>query len=537
MASAAEITGTIGPDINSQSGLSGNVNIDGNALYPDEHTCVLDSDCNSQHCAADYDGDGNWCAAATSCAHDGTISTDGTKTCYGIYKEVCTSGSWIATLCSSCSGGECSGGTTCGNSSCESGETCSSCAADCGACSTPCTNCGGGGGGGGGGGTATPTPTATPVPTATPQTTTEIILEETQPYSPTQEQVDETLVDAGITAPEEIAKITEQMGNLSIEKTLEVEKTTDTGTGEESFESTITIKITNIGGSSFQDGTAYELIPKSLVSDPSLISSDLPFTIGERDGFWVIKWNYDLLGPGKTAGFSYRLPFSLGNEILKNSKSLFSGEKKAVSPEELLGKVIVKVLFNGAPQQGIIVSLVKDEVKIAQGTTNNGGLVEFSSLSAGAYVVSTQATDQFNAANIAVGLTVGATKTAEIQLSAKAVGPGTETFELPWLFILLILAVLVLLAVFLFRDKIFGGKEAVGLAAAAKKVDASGKGEAKRPFQKAKEAREATVAAAVKPEPKPAKDEHKTYKCDECGEEFHTRIALHAHKRRHQHTR
>jgi len=140
--------------LTSGSGLSGQVNIDANTLYPNGHSCSSDTECYSGHCAADYDGTGKWCATTNYCAHNGTVTySNGSKTCYGNYKKTCTSGSWVSELCSaSCSNGECSGGTVCGNGQCESGETCSSCSTDCGVCSTSGGVSGGAGGGGGGGG-------------------------------------------------------------------------------------------------------------------------------------------------------------------------------------------------------------------------------------------------------------------------------------------------------------------------------------------------------------------------------------------------
>lgn len=535
---AAEYTGTLGPDQNTDVAFEGTVQTEGDAYLANGVSCTADSQCNSGHCAADYDGDGNWCATANYCAHNGTVTyANGSTTCYGNYKETCTDGNWVATLCSaSCENGECTGGTVCGDGTCESGETCSSCPSDCGTCPSEEAISGGGAAPGGG---PRPTPTPTPTPTPEEEYTKETIVEQTEEYTPSEEEIGESLVVVGVTEPEEIEKTIEQMGELSIKKTLEVEKKTHIETGEESFESSVSISVTNTGESLFTGGTAYELIPKELVSDSGMIFSEQPFTIEETDDYWIVKWNYEELAPGKTATFTYSVDFELSDEILKKSSSLFSAERKEVPPEEIYGRIVVNVLFEGVSQEGILVSLFKEDVKIAEGTSDATGRVEFDSLRAGTYYVISQATDRFNSERSAtIELKVRETKTVDLSLSVKVIVTPTPTpvpVKVPWQWIgLAIMLILLVVVGYFFREQLlelFAGKKPKGLAGAVKKMEKMEKEKTKRPFKKFREERE----KKEEPKEKPKKTERKVFKCGVCGEEFHTEIALKAHKRRHKH--
>ena len=205
IAFAAEITGDLGPDQNTDSGLTGTSGFNQTVWYVNGTACDNNTQCQSQFCAIDYDAVGTFCAAENYCTHDGTSYATGSKTCYSGNIKTCTSGIWVTTVCSSgCTSGVCnsSSGTTCGNGTCESGETCTNCETDCGACDVGSGGTPGGGTPGGGTPSTTPTPTPTPSPTPTP----EKILEETQQYNPTEEQIDNSIVGAGITDPEKSSR-------------------------------------------------------------------------------------------------------------------------------------------------------------------------------------------------------------------------------------------------------------------------------------------------------------------------------------------
>jgi len=530
IALAAEITGDWGPDQNTDSELSGTTGFNQTVWYVNGTACDSNSQCQSQFCVADYDAVGNFCAPTNYCSHDGTSYATGTKTCYGGHIKTCASGTWTTTTCSSgCTAGVCnsSSGTTCGNGVCETGETCSNCVTDCGACDA---GSGGSPGGGspGGGTSATPTPTPTPSPTPTP----EKILEKTLEYNPTVEQVDSGIEGAGIIDPEKQQQAKDNTLNLDIKRSLVIEENEDG-----SFKSTVTVTILNNSSQTIEKSEAFEFIPKEFIENFEDIQSSQEFElVGETDEFYIIKWTYGPLAPGESASFSYWVSFELSSEVLDKSQSLFAGEKKEVIIEKLYGSITVNALFEagGGGQQGIVVSLFKDYVKTDTKTTNSDGIVEFKELEPGDYWVSSQETSAFKAGKSET-ISLKAEENAALTLNLeKKPGLVVPSEKIPWDTIGLILLIAAILVIgYLFKDKLlvlFAGKKVGGLEGAVKKMDK----EARRPFKKSHDAR---IAAAEKasetPKPKEEKKKGKTFKCDECGKEFHTRIALKAHKRHH----
>jgi len=527
IAFAAEIIGDIGgDDSNGDAGLGGDVTIDSNVLYANGTSCDYNYDCTSSICAVDYDAVGTFCAATNYCTHDGASYITGTKTCYSGNVQTCTAGTWFNTNCSSgCTSGVCDSGsgTTCGDGICETGETCSSCVTDCGSCDS---GDGGGGGGGGGSPDTTPTPSPTPSPTPTPETK----LEETQDYNPTEEQVNNNIEGAGITDPKKQQQSRDNTLELDIKRTLVVEENEDG-----SFKSTVTITVTNNSNKIIENGEAYEFIPKEFIEEFEDIHSNQEFElVGETDEFYIIKWTYGPLAPGESASFSYWVEIELSADILGKSHSLFAGERKEIIIEELNGSITVNVLFEEAGRQGISVSLFKNYIKTDTKTTNFDGIVEFTGLEPDEYWVSSQETEAFKAEKsetISLGVEEDATITLKLEKKPGAVVDG----GLPWDLIGLILLIVALIVIgYLFKDQLlvlFAGKPAAGgLAGAVKKMDH----EAKRPFKKSHDARIAAAAKAKEaPEPKKEKKKGEAFKCDECEKEFHTKVALRAHKRHH----
>jgi len=324
------------------------------------------------------------------------------------------------------------------------------------------------------------------------------------------------MVEAGVTDPEEIEKTLQNMGDATIEKELKVERIDGT------YTSTVTIRVTNNSGKVLKNGTVIELIPKSLVSDSSLIQSDQPFEIiGETDEYWILQWSYDSLAPGETLVFSYTVAFELSTDILTKSNTLFSAERREEPPAEMFGTITINVSFEGIAQEGITVTLYSEGRKVAESTTDAAGNVSFPSLPAGPYYIITGETAKFESyRSETIQLAAGGAPSVSTQLQEKQAVTPTPIPVLPvdntWLMWLVIILIILAL-LYIFREhlllELFGGAKkkppkeeakAVGLAAAAKKME---KEEAKRPFKKYRGKHK-----EHKPEKKPEKHEHKPEK-------------------------
>ena len=75
-----------------------------------KQACTSNSECNSGNCAADYDGEGSWCAPSGYCASNYNVSyTNGYILCSdSSTKQTCSSGIWTSQACSAgCSAGAC----------------------------------------------------------------------------------------------------------------------------------------------------------------------------------------------------------------------------------------------------------------------------------------------------------------------------------------------------------------------------------------------------------------------------------------------
>lgn len=71
--------------------------------------CSSSDECSSGNCAADFDGNGMWCAASGNCAANYVITYEnGNSLCDGSTLQKCSSGSWTSSSCSAgCSNGAC----------------------------------------------------------------------------------------------------------------------------------------------------------------------------------------------------------------------------------------------------------------------------------------------------------------------------------------------------------------------------------------------------------------------------------------------
>jgi hypothetical protein len=80
-------------------------------------SCTVAGECSSNHCAADYDAVGSWCADTNDCAHDAVIYSNGSDApdCDTAQnKWTCSSGSWSSVSCgvdTTCTDYQCSSGT------------------------------------------------------------------------------------------------------------------------------------------------------------------------------------------------------------------------------------------------------------------------------------------------------------------------------------------------------------------------------------------------------------------------------------------
>ena len=399
---AAEVSGTLGPDTNTQAGLSGNTQVSGTAYFANGVPCSSDSDCYSGHCASDFDGNGAWCAPATSCAHNGTIYANGSSLCYGTTtKETCINGSWVAEICpGSCENGVCVSATVTPTP-------------------TPSPGVSGGPGGGAVSG-ATPTPT----PEEKPPVKEEIIFHSTQTYQPTKEELEELLKEAGF-SQEDIDKASEQAENIEITKELEVKREV-TEKGEERYRSTFKVRIYNRSSDRFRDITIVESIPKSVAEHASEIHSLSDFRVLVEDP--VIAWDVKSLEPNQVLVLEYWVEKQLSKDALNEVKTVFFAEKTEIV-KEVAGslEITIKDVEGNLVKEPLTVELLDLEEKVIAKTTSIGGKATFENVLEGRYYIRIPATDAFKGVKIPVRIMAEETKTIEVVLEGKAVPTPTAT--------------------------------------------------------------------------------------------------------------
>ena len=436
----AEVSGTIG-DENAHAGASGDVKIGGDAYLNNGAACTSDSECYSSHCASDYDGNGSWCAPATSCAHDGTIYADGESTCYGAQiKETCTSGSWVAETCSgSCENGACVGGATPTPTP------------------TPTGGAGGAGAGAGGGG-----PGASPTPTPEETPTSEEVLHTSTTYVPSVEELEELLTEAGF-SQEAIEEATQQAENIEITKELSVVK--EIVDGEEKYTSTFEVRVFNKSANRFSDITIVESIPKNVAEHASEIHSLSDFRVLEADP--VIAWDIPKLEPNEVVVIEYWVEKELPEETLNEVKTAFFAEKAEIV-EEKTGSLTVtlKDTQGNIIKEPVAVELTDLEGNVIISKSSIDGKAVFENILEGKYYVIVEESANFKESKMLVYIAAGEKKTAEITLESKveAITPPpvtpTATPAVPpkkpdysGLIIFIVLACLAYLAYYFWKKK------------------------------------------------------------------------------------
>jgi hypothetical protein len=506
----AEYTGTI---TNDQSQLDGNVNLESTANYPNGKTCTEDSECASGHCASDYDGSGKWCASAGSCAHDGTLYADGTSVCYGNYKETCSSGVWVATLCSyGCSNGACL----------QAGAV------------------GGGAAGGGGGGGAGPTPTPTPTPYEE-----EIISESTYTYTPTPDQVEELFKEAGITDENTINTAKQLAEELQFERKLTIKKRTNIQTGEESFVSTFTIQVYNPTNKIYENISVVEEIPKAVARSASEIESLAQFEVLVEDP--VIKFIVSRLEPNQSIVIDYTVNKKVDENTLQQFNSAIFAEKITKAPLAFTFYIVDEEGNRITTEAYVSIECSNKEASFSKSIVTSAGIVETMVPENCGDVIATIEAEGYSKITVTVkdgeSVTLSriapATPTPAPTVTPTApptasptpkVTPPAQPSKLQWLLILVLL-VLIGIAVYLlsrkWKERPPEEKKAapplMPKAPPKEKVEKK-KEELKEKFKK----REEHAAKKVEEKPK------KRYVCEVCGREFKNKFALRGHMRHHE---
>ncbi len=429
---AAEITGTIGPDENSQSGLSGTEGPEGNAYLANGTECDTNSQCYSNNCSADYDGIGKWCAASGYCAHNGDVTSysNGSKVCSNSTTlQTCTNGIWTASTCSgSCKNGQCvSGGAA-----------------------TPTPTQAPGGGTGGGGGVATkptPTPTPTVMPiTPTPTPIEETVFESTKKSTVTNETIDEVLGAAGISNESEKEKA-QVSTNLEFKKSIKVVKKIDPETGNETYESQFTISVSNPTNKTITDFYVIQKIPWEL--DGENFNSPNEYSVLSTNPF-IVQWYVGTLEPNQTVEISFSIKGQVSEEEFENFSSISKGSTREI--EERKGNI--EVTLNDSETSATIYEPANVQLyRVADGKEtlvdekiSENGIVTFSNVSVGSYVVKVKETVNYRGIKTAsFSVKEGETSKVTVSLEPIKQGPVTPKPDLDALLWILLGAIAIVL--------------------------------------------------------------------------------------------
>lgn len=163
-----------------------------------------------------------------------------------------------------------------------------------GAGDTPAAGAGGGGGGSGGG-----------------ETTTETILETTLNNTITGEELAAILQEAGYSA-EQVEAAKALLGQVEIEQTIKVEKTT--GAGPTTYKSTVTITIKNPSDMDWKDVKVVIEIPKAIATNASEITSPLSFITLKADP--ILEFIVDI-----PTGTTKTITWSIAKEVTTNQST------------------------------------------------------------------------------------------------------------------------------------------------------------------------------------------------------------------------
>ncbi len=186
----------------------------------------------------------------------------------------------------------------CGDKVCdaEAGETCSTCAEDCGACPT--------------------------VPGE------EEVLRATVVEQPSITQIADVLREAGYTTAE-IDEAKKAAERVSVERRLVV--VSKEAEGEKTFKSTLTITVNNISGVELKNVRIVERIPKEIAQTTAEITSNVPFAVLKEDP--IVQFTVSSIAADGSASISY----SVAKEITAGQLGLFIAPITAYAVEYIPG--------------------------------------------------------------------------------------------------------------------------------------------------------------------------------------------------------
>lgn len=208
-------------------------------------------------------GGGSYCG--NSVCESGESAANCAEDC----SQVCGDGSCTGTESKLTCPSDCGPKVACGDGTCGTGETSGNCAADCG-------------------------------PTQG-QEVREAVRSKTSSGKPTSEDIAAILTAAGA-SQNAIDKASEAVGKTNVERTLLVEKVTPDG-GKASYESKLTVKVTNNSGKKLVNVKVVENVPKSVAKKAAEISSTYQFAVLKDDP--ILEFNVGEIQPNETKTVDY----------------------------------------------------------------------------------------------------------------------------------------------------------------------------------------------------------------------------------------
>ena len=207
-------------------------------------------------------------SSGETCGNGICAASETATTCPNDCSSVCGDEVCTGTESNSTCPADCGPGVACGDEICSTGENSDTCPADC---------------------------------EAPPQGETETIRElSSESGSPTEEVIADVLAEAGL-GDDARQSATLASGITTVERSLQVDKTTVNG--RTSYESTLSVKITNTSGKTLTNVKVIESIPKSVAASASDISSQFQFTVLKEDP--VVEFTVGDMQPGESKEVEY----------------------------------------------------------------------------------------------------------------------------------------------------------------------------------------------------------------------------------------
>ncbi len=143
---------------------------------------------------------------------------------------------------------------------------------------------------------------STNCPTDCPKETKEVIMEKTISKKPTSKEIKEKLTEAGASETA-IKKASQAVEKTTVSRTIKVEKITDNTTKKTSYNTIMTISVSNPGNKKIQKIKVIESIPKSIALTASQIKSNSSFTVLKEDP--IIQFEIEEINSKQTKTISY----------------------------------------------------------------------------------------------------------------------------------------------------------------------------------------------------------------------------------------